>query len=307
MRGAQPNHSAALLGTSLTRAALALVVIACGLSLRGCGFPLGLPAFVVKYGGSLLWATMVYLLVGVLLPRLTRGQLATIAAVIAVVVEFSRLVHVPWLDAFGLTTARANLLAVESGGVCGWDRARYLAGPPLGETQARRRLAKQLFSGGAENISRQFGIAHGTREHDRSDQRGKSYERILIALALPGPRADASTEPFDHAVHAGGKSLSRTLGLALHFATQGGKGAAASRIVSVRRRKIFGNIIAGRCRFTEVSSLRGDCRCDGFLDKPLLGAELAVEAAVCHTGGFRQSIDADARDSALSDQARSCR
>src|SRR5579872_2090014 len=91
MRGAQPNHSAALPGTSLTRAALALVVIACGLSLRWCGFPLGLPAFVVKYGDSLLWATMVYLLVGVLLPRLTRGQLATIAAVIAVVVEFS-----PW-------------------------------------------------------------------------------------------------------------------------------------------------------------------------------------------------------------------
>ncbi|QQO13494.1 DUF2809 domain-containing protein [Bradyrhizobium diazoefficiens] len=110
MHAAQPDQPVALLRTSLTRAALALVVIGCGLSLRWYGFPLGLSAFVVKYGGSLLWATMVFLLAGVLLPRLSRAQLATIAAVIAVVVEFSRLVHTPWLDAFRLTTAGALLL-----------------------------------------------------------------------------------------------------------------------------------------------------------------------------------------------------
>lgn len=78
--------------------------------MRWYGFPLGLPAFVVKYGGSLLWATMVFLLVGVLLPRLTRTQIVVIAAAIAVAVEFSRLVHAPWLDAFRLTTAGALLL-----------------------------------------------------------------------------------------------------------------------------------------------------------------------------------------------------
>ncbi|AWL90957.2 ribosomal maturation YjgA family protein [Bradyrhizobium ottawaense] len=110
MHGTQPDKPVALLETSLTRAALALAVIVCGLSLRWYGFPLGLPAFVVKYGGSLLWATMVFLLVGVLLPRLTPTQIAAIAAVIAVVVEFSRVVHAPWLDAFRLTTAGALLL-----------------------------------------------------------------------------------------------------------------------------------------------------------------------------------------------------
>ncbi|WFU28830.1 DUF2809 domain-containing protein [Bradyrhizobium sp. CB1717] len=110
MHGTQPVNPIAPLRTSLVRAALALIVIACGLSLRWYSFPLGLPAFVVKYGGSLLWATMVFLLVGVLLPRLTRTQLAAIAMVIAVVVEFSRLAHVPWLDAFRLTTAGALLL-----------------------------------------------------------------------------------------------------------------------------------------------------------------------------------------------------
>ena len=53
---------------------------------------------------------MVLLLVGALLPGLTRGQLVVIATLIAVVVEFSRLVHTPWLDAFRLTTAGALLL-----------------------------------------------------------------------------------------------------------------------------------------------------------------------------------------------------
>ncbi|WBL82522.1 DUF2809 domain-containing protein [Bradyrhizobium xenonodulans] len=110
MHGTQPDQPVAPLRTLLIRAALALVVMACGLSLRWYGFPLGLPAFVVKYGGSLLWATMVFLLVGVLLPRLTRAQIAAIAVAIAIVVEFSRLVHMPWLDAFRLTTAGALLL-----------------------------------------------------------------------------------------------------------------------------------------------------------------------------------------------------
>ena len=110
MHGAQPVNIIALQQRMLIRVALALVVIACGLSLRWYGFPLGLSAFVVKYGGSLLWATMVFLLVGILLPWLTRSQLAAIAVAIAIVVEFSRLVHVPWLDAFRLTTAGALLL-----------------------------------------------------------------------------------------------------------------------------------------------------------------------------------------------------
>ena len=110
MHGAQPVKPIAPRQRSLIRAALALAVIVCGLALRWYGFPLGLPAFVVKYGGSLLWATMVFLLVGVLLPRPSRTQIAAIAAAIAIVVEFSRLVHAPWLDAFRLTTAGALLL-----------------------------------------------------------------------------------------------------------------------------------------------------------------------------------------------------
>ena len=107
MRETQPDQALAPMQKAMIRATLALLVIACGLFLRWYGFPLGLPAFVVKYGGSLLWATMVFLLVGAVLPRLTRTQIAAVAAIIAIVVEFSRLLHMPWLDAFRLTTAGA--------------------------------------------------------------------------------------------------------------------------------------------------------------------------------------------------------
>ncbi|MHC2520041.1 hypothetical protein ACVMHW_005923 [Bradyrhizobium diazoefficiens] len=83
----------------------------------------------MKYGGSLLWATMVFVLVGVLLPRLSRMQLAAIAAAIAVVVEFSRLVHTPWLDAFRLTTAGALLLGRM---FSLWNLVAYAAGIAFG-------------------------------------------------------------------------------------------------------------------------------------------------------------------------------
>lgn len=129
MQGAQPVNTITLRRKMLIRAGLALVVIACGLSLRIYGFPLGLPAFLVKYGGSLLWATMVFLLIGFLLLRLTPSQLAAIAVAIAVVVEFSRLVHTPWLDAFRLTTAGALLL----GRIFSlWNLVAYVAGIVVG-------------------------------------------------------------------------------------------------------------------------------------------------------------------------------
>lgn len=95
---------------AIGRVGLCLAVIACGLALRGFGFRLGLPAFIVKYGGSLLWGTMVFFLVALLLPRRRWQQLALIALAIAVAVELFRLVHTPWLDSFRLTTAGALLL-----------------------------------------------------------------------------------------------------------------------------------------------------------------------------------------------------
>jgi len=94
----------------IARAGLCLAIIVCGLALRGWGFGLGLPAFVVKYGGSMLWGTMVFFLVAMAASHLSRPGIAAIAAVLAVGVELFRLVHFPWLDAFRLTLPGALLL-----------------------------------------------------------------------------------------------------------------------------------------------------------------------------------------------------
>lgn len=84
-----------------TRAALiALVLIPLGIGWR----MLPLPRLAWKYGGSFLWAVMVYWLVVALLPRLRPRYALLIAATVALGVELSRLIHVPWLDDFRDTT-----------------------------------------------------------------------------------------------------------------------------------------------------------------------------------------------------------
>jgi hypothetical protein len=94
----------------LVRAGLCAAIIVFGLVLRRYGFGLGLPAFAVKYGGSALWAMMVYFLVALAGSTLSRRTIALMSASIALGVELFRLVHAPWLDAFRLTMAGALLL-----------------------------------------------------------------------------------------------------------------------------------------------------------------------------------------------------
>jgi hypothetical protein len=94
----------------IIRAGLCLLIIVSGLALRGFGFNWGLSAFVVKYGGSLLWAAMVFFLVAIAASNASRLNIVSISAAIAVGVELFRLVHAPWLDAFRLTLPGALLL-----------------------------------------------------------------------------------------------------------------------------------------------------------------------------------------------------
>jgi len=92
------------------RVVAAILVIVAGLALRRFGYDFGLSFPVVKYGGSVLWGAMVYLLLGVLLSRSRRELILVGAIVIAIGVELLRLYHTPWLDEFRLTTAGALLL-----------------------------------------------------------------------------------------------------------------------------------------------------------------------------------------------------
>lgn len=87
---------------------LIVATIVAGLTIRLA--PLGLPNALVKYGGSLLWALMIYWIVSSVrsLWLLTRGALVSCA--IALCVELFKLCHAPMLDAFRLTLPGKLLL-----------------------------------------------------------------------------------------------------------------------------------------------------------------------------------------------------
>ncbi|MFK3693227.1 DUF2809 domain-containing protein [Agrobacterium tumefaciens] len=105
-----PSHLSPPYFARIRLLAAAAIVIICGLCLRAFGYEVGLPFVAVKYGGSVLWGAMVYLLLAAVLPSRWHGYKVHIAVLIAVVVELIRLVHFPALDAFRATTAGALLL-----------------------------------------------------------------------------------------------------------------------------------------------------------------------------------------------------
>jgi hypothetical protein len=104
------GHERSRATVAITRLCLWLVIIAAGLALRRLGHGLGLTAPVVKYGGSVLWGTMVFFLAAIPLTGRPRARIAAGALCLVVGVELFRLVHTPWLDDFRLTTAGALLL-----------------------------------------------------------------------------------------------------------------------------------------------------------------------------------------------------
>jgi hypothetical protein len=80
---------------------LVVVTVVAGLAVRFA--PLGLAPFIVKYGGSALWALVIYWIVSTILPTLPFAAVAFLAAAIATTIEFGKLIHFPALDAFRLT------------------------------------------------------------------------------------------------------------------------------------------------------------------------------------------------------------
>jgi hypothetical protein len=87
---------------------LIFVTVVAGLAIRFA--PLGLPPFIVKYGGSMLWALMIYWIVSALLPSRRPIAVALVAGAFATAVEFMKLYHSPALDAFRLTLPGILLL-----------------------------------------------------------------------------------------------------------------------------------------------------------------------------------------------------
>jgi hypothetical protein len=91
----KPLRSLALSSALIGGTALA------GLAIRFVRF--GLPQSVVKYGGSMLWALMVYWIASTLLRRRKVLLVAILSGVVATAVEFFKLYRTPDLDAFRLT------------------------------------------------------------------------------------------------------------------------------------------------------------------------------------------------------------
>lgn len=114
---------ARLARSQLTFAVAALVLIVVAFTLRWPA--LGLPWVVGKFGGATLWGAMVYCVAALILPRAPLTLVFAFAATVAMVTEFSQLVHVDWLDAFRRTRTGALLI----GRYFSWgDVVAYLAG-----------------------------------------------------------------------------------------------------------------------------------------------------------------------------------
>jgi hypothetical protein len=90
--------------------ALSLTLTSAILGIAWRTLPLHLPWLAYKYGGSALWAIALYWLTAAILPSVKPLHLALIAATLAALLELSRLVHLPALDAFRLTLAGKLLL-----------------------------------------------------------------------------------------------------------------------------------------------------------------------------------------------------
>jgi Protein of unknown function (DUF2809) len=89
-------------------AILLLIIIPIGLAVRF--LPLHLPWFLYKYLGSTLWAIALYWFLATLFPKLRPVAIATIAILIATLLELSRLIPIAPIDVFRLTFAGQILL-----------------------------------------------------------------------------------------------------------------------------------------------------------------------------------------------------
>jgi uncharacterized protein (DUF1810 family) len=116
-------------------ATLVAVVIGLGLASRSGA----LSPFFAKYTGDALWALMIFLSVGFLLPTWRTASVGAIALTVTCSVEFSQFYHAPWIDVVRFTTLGHLVL----GDTFAWgDMVAYLAGIALGGT--KEAIAKRI-------------------------------------------------------------------------------------------------------------------------------------------------------------------
>lgn len=77
------------------------VVIGLGLASRR--YASALPAFVATYAGDVLWAVMVFGIIGMLATEWTTRRVAIATLLVTYAVEFSQMYQAPWLEFFRRT------------------------------------------------------------------------------------------------------------------------------------------------------------------------------------------------------------
>jgi hypothetical protein len=96
------------------------VIVAVGLGVRFA--PIGLPAVVVKYGGSTLWALMIYWVLSSFIRKWPLAQIALMSGTVATAVEIFKLYRSPGMDAFRMTPLGMLMLGRV---FSGWDIVAY--------------------------------------------------------------------------------------------------------------------------------------------------------------------------------------
>jgi len=94
----------------MTRRAQSIAILAITIPIGILWRHLPLPFFVWKYGGSALWTVALYCFVAAIAPRLRPASVALISLLLSALVEFSRLIQQPALEAFRRTLAGKLLL-----------------------------------------------------------------------------------------------------------------------------------------------------------------------------------------------------
>ena len=94
----------------MTRRAQSIAILAVTIPTGILWRHLPLPFFAWKYGGSVLWTLALYSLLAALAPRLRPGGVALLSLLLSALVELSRLIQQPALEAFRQTLAGKLLL-----------------------------------------------------------------------------------------------------------------------------------------------------------------------------------------------------
>lgn len=113
---------------------LCCLTMAAGVLWRSGAIPLS--PFFSKYGGDALWALMVFFGFGFLFPRLSTGRLMAVTLAFAWAIEFSQMIHSPWLNAVRATRLGHAVL----GSTFNWpDLPAYAVGVAMGGLWELRR------------------------------------------------------------------------------------------------------------------------------------------------------------------------